>query len=114
MIDIGRLCVKIAGRDAGRECVIIEKIDDNFVRIDGNTRRRKCNIKHLQLLPKVLKIKNKATHEEVAEAMKNEGIKVPLLKKAAAEKKTSKTSAKKLRKNQSLEKNKEKKDKKKK
>ncbi len=86
MIDIGRVCVKIAGRDAGRECVIVEKIDSNFVKIDGNTRRKKCNIKHLQLLPKTINIKAKATHEDVSEAMKNAGIKVIEKKKPTAKK----------------------------
>ncbi len=85
MIDIGRLCVKIAGRDAGRACVIVEKIDNNFVMIDGNTRRRKCNIKHLQALPTILKIKEKASHDEVIKALANAGIKVIESKKKAKE-----------------------------
>ena len=48
MFEIGRLCVKIAGRDAGLKCLVVEVIDDNYVLIDGQTRRRKCNIKHLE------------------------------------------------------------------
>lgn len=76
MIDIGRICVKIAGRDAGKECIVIENIDSNFVMIDGNTRRKKCNIKHLQLLPKIIKIKERAGHEEVKSAMESAGIKI--------------------------------------
>ena len=35
MFEIGRLCVKIAGRDAGNKCVIVDVIDKNFVMIDG-------------------------------------------------------------------------------
>ena len=30
MMEVGRLCLKIAGRDAGMKCVIVEVIDDNF------------------------------------------------------------------------------------
>ena len=85
----GQLCVKIAGRDAGRECVIVEVLDDNFVLIDGNTRRRKCNVDHLEPIGE-LKIKSKASHDEVIEAMKKQGIKI--IKKGASRKKAEKKS----------------------
>ena len=50
MIDIGRVCIKLAGRDAGKKCVIVGILDDKTVMIDGETRRRKCNILHLEPL----------------------------------------------------------------
>ncbi len=90
VISVGRLCVKLAGRDAGKECLIVDVIDSNFVTIEGNTRRRKCNIKHLELLPKIAKIKKGATHAEVAKALLDLGFKVEDVKV-----KTKKTSAKK-------------------
>jgi len=65
MIEIGRLCVKIAGRDAGLKCVIVDILDDKFVLIDGQTRRRKCNILHLEPLKDIIKIKKNASHEEI-------------------------------------------------
>lgn len=65
MIEIGRLCIKLAGRDAGRECVIVDVLDDNYVLIDGNVRRRKCNILHLEPMAKKIGIKKDASHEEV-------------------------------------------------
>lgn len=74
--NVGRICVKIAGRDSGRHCVIVEAIDDKFVVIDGNTRRRKCNISHLLPLDKTLDIKKKATTGEVKEALSSLGFKV--------------------------------------
>jgi large subunit ribosomal protein L14e len=74
-IEVGRLCVKIAGRDAGKECVIVDVQDKNFVIIDGNTRRRKCNITHLELLPHKADIKKGATHEEALKALEHFGIK---------------------------------------
>jgi large subunit ribosomal protein L14e len=74
-IEVGRLCVKIAGRDAGKECIIVDVTDKNFVLIDGNTRRRKCNIDHLELLPQKADIKKSASHEEVLIALKALGIK---------------------------------------
>jgi len=83
----GQLCVKIAGRDAGNECVVVEVLDDNFVLIDGNTRRRKCNVDHLEPIGE-LKIKSKAGHDEVIEAMKKAGIEI--VKKGATRKKAEK------------------------
>lgn len=74
-IEVGRLCVKIAGRDAGKECIIVDVTDKNFVVIDGNTRRRKCNIDHLELLPHKADIKKSASHEDVLTALKSLGIK---------------------------------------
>ena len=66
MIQIGRLCLKTTGRDAGLHCVILTEIKDNHVLIDGETRRRKCNIKHLEPLPTIVKISPEANHKEVA------------------------------------------------
>ena len=65
-IEIGRLVTKIAGRDAGKRAVIIDILDDKFVLIDGETRRRKCNILHLEPLKDVIKIKKGASHEEIS------------------------------------------------
>ena len=91
MLDVGRLCVKISGREAGNKCVIVEKINNNFVLIDGNVRRKRCNILHLEPLDKVLKIKKGADTRTVIEAMKSEGIDVKEVKR---QKKKEKVSAK--------------------
>ncbi len=71
IFEPGRLCVKLAGRDAGKICVIVEAIDSQFVLIDGSTRRKKVNIKHLEPLNKVIEVKNRASHEEVVKAFKS-------------------------------------------
>ncbi len=76
MIVTGRLCVKTAGRDAGKKCVIIEVIDKNHVLIDGDVRRRKCNIAHLELLETVIEIKKGASHEDVAKEFEKIGLHV--------------------------------------
>jgi large subunit ribosomal protein L14e len=68
MIDIGRVCVKIAGRDAGKRCVVVDVLDENYVLVDGETRRRKCNILHLEPLDKTVEITKGASHAEVAKA----------------------------------------------
>lgn len=75
-MTIGRVCVKIAGRDAGKKCVIIDTIDSANVLIDGATRRKKCNTKHLEPLDPVLQLKKNASHEEVAAELKKLGVEV--------------------------------------
>lgn len=48
-IEVGRVCVKIAGREAGEKCVIMEMIDENFVEVVGESvKNRRCNISHLE------------------------------------------------------------------
>ena len=75
MIEIGRICVKTAGRDAGLKCIIVDILDDKFVLIDGQTRRRKCNILHLEPLKDTIKIKKNAPHEDVKKEFEKLGLK---------------------------------------
>lgn len=91
-IEIGRLCVKLAGRDAGKECLIVDVIDKNFVLVDGNTRRKKVNVDHLEILPRKADIKKGASHEEVIAALKSLGVKIE--KKAPPRQKKVKTEEK--------------------
>lgn len=92
-IEIGRLCVKLAGRDAGRAGLIVELMDKNFVVVDGNTRRKRVNIDHLELLSQKADIKQGASHEEVIKAL--EGLGVATEKKSPAKvKKEVKAEAK--------------------
>lgn len=83
MIEIGRLCVKTAGRDARLKCVIVGVVDKNLVLIDGQTRRRKCNVAHLEPLAELVKISKNASHEEVVSALKQIGIEVKERKQKA-------------------------------
>ena len=73
-IEIGRVVVKIAGRDAGKKGVIIDVLDNNYVLIDGETRRRKCNVLHIEPLAQTVKIGKNASHEDVAKILKDIGI----------------------------------------
>lgn len=73
---VGRLCVKIAGRESGRHCIIVDVIDDNSVIIDGNVKRRKCNINHLEFLNKKANIAKGASTEQTLEAMRKIGIEI--------------------------------------
>jgi len=76
MIKEGSICYKIAGREAGKMAVIVEVVDDNFVLIDGNVKRRKCNIKHLEMTNNVLDVKKGASTSEVHKQMSVSGFKV--------------------------------------
>ena len=97
---IGRVCIKLTGREAGKYCVVVNNLDDNFVLIDGNIKRRRCNINHLEFTDKVLNIEKDASTKEVLEAMNKENIKVIKLKEA---KKEIKEKPNKKRKSKNLE-----------
>ncbi len=79
MIEVGRLCVKLAGRDAGKKCVIVEVVDDKFVVVDGETRRRKCNVKHIEPLEETIDVKGGA-HDAVIAEFKKMGIELRVTK----------------------------------
>src|SRR3989344_8968681 len=93
---IGNLCVKLAGREGKKYCIIVDKIDSTHVLIDGNVKRRKCNISHLEITPTKLDIKKGASSLEVKKAMEKAGIKItePKGKKSAQKpiRKTKKTA----------------------
>lgn len=76
MIEIGRVCVKIAGRDAGLKCVVIDVLDRTFVMIDGQTRRRKANVLHLEPMAEKLGIEKNASHEDVVKAFKSLNVEI--------------------------------------
>ena len=78
-MEVGRVCMKIAGREAGKYCVVLKKIDENFVLVTGpkkltGIKRRRCNIAHLQPLEYKLEIKEEATDKEVVEAFEKAGL----------------------------------------
>ena len=76
LYNVGRVCLKIAGRDAGRKCVVVEQVDNNFVMIDGDVRRKKVNIKHLEPLSQEIDLKDKASHDDVKKAFTDLGFSV--------------------------------------
>lgn len=98
MFNVGRVCVKIAGRDAGKKCVIIKHLEGKFYLIDGETRRRKCNTLHLEPLDQTVDITENATHEQVMKALDIEYVakksKVKTEKPKAVRKSVEKKKAK--------------------
>lgn len=78
-LDVGRVCMKIAGREAGKYCVVIKKIDDNFVFITGpkvltGVKRRRCNVEHLEPTQYSVKIKDDAGEKEIINAYEKSGL----------------------------------------
>ena len=90
MITVGRLCIKIAGHEASKYCVVLDVIDKNFVLVDGQVKRRKCNIQHLEPLDKIIKIKKNASHEDVVKEFKKLGIDIKEIKEKKKKEKPKK------------------------
>lgn len=73
-MEIGSICVKISGREAGKRCVIVDIVDKNFVVVTGpqkvsGVKRRRVNVKHVEPTQAKVDIKRGATDEEVTEAL---------------------------------------------
>lgn len=73
--EVGRICIKTTGRDAGGRCVIVDIIDRNFVLVTGpqsvtGVRRRRVNLNHLKPLDERVEIGKGASDEAVAAAVK--------------------------------------------
>jgi large subunit ribosomal protein L14e len=73
-IEVGRVCIKTSGREAGKVCVIVDILDKNFVIVDGLVKRRRCNIKHLEPTEKKVDIQKGASTEEVKLALDAAGL----------------------------------------
>ena len=77
-IEIGRICIKVLGREAGKKCIIVDLVDKNFVLITGpkavsSIKRRRANVNHLEITQEKIDINRGATDEEVTEALKAAG-----------------------------------------
>lgn len=73
-IDVGRICVKLAGREAGKKCVVVDIVDKNFVLVTGpkqvnGVKRRRVNINHVEPTEKKANINRGQSDEEVLKAL---------------------------------------------
>ena len=71
-IEVGRVCVKMAGRETGRKCVIVDVMDKSFVVVTGpkkatGVKRRRVNINHVAPTEDVIQVKRGASDEEVTQ-----------------------------------------------
>ncbi len=97
-IDIGRICVKLNGKEAGRYCVVVKKIDKSFVEVTGprlltGVKRRKSNVAHLEPTQYVVDVQENQDDEQIISAMEKQNLttKLNLKKPSAAELKSEKT-----------------------
>lgn len=72
--DVGRICLKLSGREAGKKCVVLDVIDKNFALITGppkmtGVKRRRVNIEHIEATQERVEVKKGATDEEVTKAL---------------------------------------------
>ena len=93
-IEVGRICIKQAGRENGKKCVIIDVMDKSFVLITGpqkstGVKRRRANVNHLKILPDKIDISRGASDEEVTTTLKAAGK----LEETTPNKKTPKKKA---------------------
>ena len=77
-IEVGRICVKQAGRELGKKCVVIDVMDKSFVLVTGpkkvtGIKRRRVNINHVMPLQDKIDIKRGASDEEVAQVLEAAG-----------------------------------------
>jgi large subunit ribosomal protein L14e len=77
-IEIGRICVKQAGREQGKKCVIVDMMDKSFILVTGpknltGIKRRKVNLEHVLVLEDKVDVRRGASDEEVTQALEAAG-----------------------------------------
>ena len=77
-IEVGRICVKQAGRENGKKCIVIDVMDKSFVLVTGpkkvtGVKRRRVNINHVMPLQEKIEVKRGASDEEVAQVLEDAG-----------------------------------------
>jgi large subunit ribosomal protein L14e len=73
-IEVGRICVKLTGRETGKKCVIVDVVDKNFALVTGpksvtGIRRRRTNVDHLEPTAELIELKKGATDDEIEKAL---------------------------------------------
>lgn len=78
-VEVGRICVKIVGREAGKKCIVVDVIDKNFLLITGpkqvnGVKRRRVNINHVEPTQKKVNIRRGESDEEIMKALDEETL----------------------------------------
>lgn len=73
-MDIGRICLKLKGREAAKRCVVVDVIDRNYVMVTGpfeltGVKRRRVNMSHLKPLDEVIEISRNASDQEIIDIL---------------------------------------------
>lgn len=74
IFEIGRICIKLSGKDAGKLCVVIDLVNEITVFVDGYSRRKKCNLKHLEQTEYVVNIFRGITHDDLIRVLESENM----------------------------------------
>jgi len=73
-MEVGRVCVKLTGRETGKKCIVVDVVDKNFVLVTGpksvtGVRRRRTNVDHLEPTTELVELKKGADDDEVEKAL---------------------------------------------
>jgi large subunit ribosomal protein L14e len=77
-VEIGRICVKTAGRNAGKKCVVVDVMDKSFILVTGpkavtGVKRKRANMNHIMVLEDKLDLKRDASDDEVTQVLTSAG-----------------------------------------
>ncbi|MDR2719635.1 MAG: 50S ribosomal protein L14e [Nitrososphaerota archaeon] len=77
-IEVGRICVKEAGREQGKKCVIVDVMDKSFILVTGpknltGIKRRRVNLDHVVALDDKVEVRRGASDEEITQALEAAG-----------------------------------------
>ena len=77
-VEVGRICIKTAGRENGKKCVILDVMDKSFALITGpktvtGVKRKRVNLNHIMPLEGKIDLKRGATDDEVTSALTTAG-----------------------------------------
>jgi len=86
-MEVGRVCVKLSGRETGKKCVVVDVVDKNFVLVTGpksvtGVRRRRTNVDHLEPTSELVELKKGAADDDVEKAI-TKGKKTKYMKEDA-------------------------------
>ncbi len=86
-MEVGRVCVKLSGRETGKKCVVVDVVDKNFVLVTGpksvtGVRRRRTNVDHLEPTAELVELKKGAADDDVEKAI-TKGKKTKYMKEDA-------------------------------
>jgi len=78
-VDVGRICVKLVGREAGKKCVIVDVVDRNFVLVTGpkqvnGVKRRRVNVNHIESTERRVNIRRGESDEQVMKALDEQAL----------------------------------------
>jgi large subunit ribosomal protein L14e len=77
-VEVGRICIKTAGRENGKKCVIIDVFDKSFALITGpktvtGVKRKRVNQNHIRPLEDSVELARGASDDEVTAALNEAG-----------------------------------------